>query len=56
MTAPKNIKELRSILGMFNFFRRLVVGYAKITSVFHDLLSKSENDYLWKAENDLAFQ
>jgi len=30
MTAPKNIKELRSTLGMFNFFRRLVVGYLSI--------------------------
>jgi len=56
MTALKNIKALRSTLGMFNFFRGLVVGYSKITSVFHDLLSKSENDYIWKAEHESAFQ
>jgi len=56
MAAPKNIKALRSTLGMFNFFRRLVFGYAKITSVFYDLLYKSENDYIWKAEHESAFQ
>jgi len=55
MTSPKNIKELCESLGLFNFFRRLVCGYSKITSVFHDLLTKND-DYLWKDEHESAFQ
>jgi len=46
MTSPKHIRELRFSLGLFNFFRGLICRYARITSVFHDLLIKSENDYL----------
>jgi len=55
MTSPKNIKELRASLGLFNFFRRLVCGYSKITSVFHDLLTKND-DYIWRDQHEAAFQ
>jgi len=55
MTSPKNLRELRSSLGLFNFFRRLKCGYAGITSVFHDFLTKSENDNIWKDHHESAF-
>jgi len=55
MTSPKNNKELRASLGLFNFFRRLVCSYAKITSAFHDLSSKND-EYVWRDDHKLAFQ
>lgn len=37
---PKNQKELRSFLGLCNYYRRFVKRYSKITSPLNALLSK----------------
>jgi len=55
MSAPKNLKELRGTLGLFNFFGRFICGYSINISVFHDLLTTNE-DYLWRDVHELAFQ
>ena len=38
---PKNVSELRSFLGMANYFRRFVQGYSKLAAPLHELLTKS---------------
>jgi transposase InsO family protein len=52
--VPTNVKELRSFLGLSNFYRRFIEGYSKITSVLTKLLQKNV-DYKWTAECQSAF-
>lgn len=52
--TPKNQKELRSFLGLCNYYRRFVKGYSKITSPLTVLLSKDE-EFLWTDKCQTAF-
>jgi hypothetical protein len=51
---PTNQKQLRSWLGLCNYYRRFIRGYAHVTSVFRDLLSKN-NSFIWTEAHDKAF-
>ena len=51
---PTNQKQLRSWLGLCNYYRRFIKGYAQITSVYRDLLSK-ETEFEWTSEHETAF-
>lgn len=54
MPAPTCLKEIRSWLGMVNFYRRYIKDYAKITSC-HTELTKDKVPYIWTEERQLAF-
>lgn len=43
--VPKDLGQLRSFLGMANYFRRFVKGYSNLVRPVHHLLRKSEQ---WK--------
>lgn len=52
--APTNMKELRSFLGLANYYRRFIKDYSKITCVLTRLLQKNV-EYKWTAECQSAF-
>ena len=52
--APTNMKELRSFLGLANYYRRFIKEYSKITSVLTRLLQKNV-EYKWTIECQSAF-
>jgi len=39
--APKIVLELRSFLGLINYYRQFIKGYSKKTTPFLDLLKKN---------------
>ena len=52
--VPINMKELRSFLGLANYYRRFIKDYSKITCVLTRLLQKNV-EYKWTAECQSAF-
>ena len=52
--TPNNSKELKSFLGLSNFFRAYVKDYGSIASPLNSLLKKSIK-WEWKEEHEIAF-
>lgn len=52
--VPKNVKELRSFLGLAGFYRIFVKMFSKITSPLSALLQK-ESTFNWTQEHQSAF-
>lgn len=52
---PKTITELRSFLGLANFYRRFVRGFSKITASLNDLLKKQASLETWGTLHHQAF-
>ena len=52
--VPKNRKQLRSALGLFNYYRKFCRGYSVKTECLRKLLSQ-ENSFVWTEECDQAF-
>lgn len=56
LKSPKTKKMLRSILGLFNYYRDYINHYAKIAKPLTDLTRKSvPNDIPWSEEAEEAF-
>lgn len=54
---PKNLKELRRILGMSSWYRRFIRNFSDITSPMTELLKlKKNNKFVWTDEADEAFK
>lgn len=51
---PKNIKELRSFLGLCTYYRKFVKGFATIASPLYDLTSE-KNKFKWGKCQETAF-
>ena len=54
-TALTKVTELRSFLGLSNYYMRLIMGYSKISSSLTDLLKKKKK-WEWDTECRAAFQ
>lgn len=52
--VPQSLKELQAFLGLTNYYRRFVQGYADIARSLHNLTRKGVT-YHWKAEQEVAF-
>ena len=51
---PQNTKELRSFLGLANFYRNFVPGFAELSAPLTQLTS-SKATFTWEAKHQLAF-
>jgi len=52
--TPRDVKGLRSYLGLASFYRRFVLGFAKIAAPLHKLLKQNEA-WSWGPEQENAF-
>lgn len=50
---PKNIKQLRGILGITGYYKRFIKGFATIVASLTDLLKKDA--FFWSEQADSAF-
>ena len=51
---PSNVKELQSFLGLCNYYRDFIPGFANIAcSLYH--LTKKDSPYSWNQESQRAF-
>lgn len=53
--APKNQHEVRQFLGLCNYYRKFVEGYAKITIPLNSLLQK-ESEFKWTDKCQESFE
>lgn len=56
---PTTQSELRSFLGLANYFRKFILGYASIAAPLNTLIKKSAPQMLsvqWKPEHEEAFE
>ena len=51
---PINVKQVRSALGMMGYYRKFILGYAKIAQPLNDLLKK-ETKFEWTEQCEKAF-
>ena len=54
LTAPKNIHELRSFLGMVTYCSKFLPTYTKITAPLRELL-KGNTKWIWTDEHEKTF-
>jgi hypothetical protein len=54
-TSPKSVPELRSFLGLANYYRRFIKGYNKKTTPLSDLLKKNRR-WEWMIDCQQAFE
>ncbi|CAM6104422.1 unnamed protein product [Calypogeia fissa] len=54
-SAPENITQLRSFLGLTGFYRRFVEHFSQIAHPLTTLLGKGVQ-WRWGASEDMAFQ
>ena len=53
--APRHVKDLRSFLGLANYYRKFIAGYSKRAAALTDLLKK-DTKWVWSERYDEAFQ
>jgi hypothetical protein len=51
---PKNVKELRRLLGLFNWFRKFIPNYSALVNPLTRLLKKGQL-FHWHNEQETAF-
>ena len=52
---PSTITELRSFLGLANFYRKFMKDYSKTVAPLNDLLKKGASLEQWSTQHDAAF-
>ena len=53
--TPKNTKEVRSIVGLASFYRKMIPGFAEIAKPLHRLTEKGKT-FTWNNECQNSFQ
>jgi hypothetical protein len=53
--VPKNVKEVRSFLGLASFYRRLVPRFAEIAKPMTELIRK-DTQFKWESGQQAAFE
>jgi hypothetical protein len=52
--TPKTVRGVRSFLGLANFYRRFIEGYAQVARPLNDL-TKKDTPFTWKEAQQTAF-
>lgn len=52
---PKNIKDIRRLLGLAGFYRRFIPNYSDKTAKISDLLKKGKQKFKWTKEANDSF-
>jgi transposase InsO family protein len=52
--TPKTVRGVRSFLGLANFYRRFIEGYAQVARPLNDL-TKKDTPFAWKEAQQTAF-
>jgi hypothetical protein len=52
---PRTVHQVRSFLGLADYYRRFIPNFSKIVKSITDLLKKEEK-FIWNAERDETFQ
>lgn len=52
--SPKNVKNVRSILGMIEWYRRFIPDFSIIAAPITNLLKKSNSKFIWTPEAESA--
>ena len=55
MEAPKNIKNLKSFLGMINYMSKFLPNLSEDTKIFRELEKKNVR-WTWDENHDKQFQ
>jgi len=53
--TPRNLRELRSFVGLCSYYRRFIAGFADIAAPLHALTQKNAY-FRWGSEQDEAFR
>ena len=53
--VPRNVKDLRSFLGLCSYYRKFVKDFATVAKPLHDL-TKKDCQYVWSAQCQEAFK
>ena len=53
---PNCVKTLRSFLGICNYYRRFILGYAKKSRTLEELCGRNNNKLIWTDDCDRAFK
>ena len=51
---PENVKQLRSFLGLTNYYRRFIQGYSTIVAPLTKLTHKN-TEFIWSTTCDKSF-
>ena len=55
MKKPTKVKELQSLLGLTNYYKKFIQGYSYIVEPLFSLLKK-HTSWLWTTQHDQAFE
>ena len=55
MTSPRNVKQLRTVLGLFSYYRRFVKNFSKLVAPMNELL-KRDHEYEWELQHQQIFE
>lgn len=52
---PKNVRDVRRVLGMANWYRRFIKNFSSISAPISNLIRKSKEKFEWNEEAQAAF-
>lgn len=56
LPRPKNVREVRRLIGMAGWYRRFIDGFSTITAPLTDLIKKAKQKFSWTDEAQAAFE